>query len=389
MPSLSSSSELLPPLETITPYDRGPAITIVAFVFFFVTLIIVAVKLGTALYSKTVLLSTDAPLWIALIVAFIQSLLTQFAVDHGLGKHSSSLSTADFSKYNKLTYAAQLLLIPVLSLSKVSTCRLIHRLTPGQRIRRANMITMIAVGLWTVFALFATALQCRPHWEYLPSHCAGKGAVNYPIILINIVTDLALVVIPLIMIWSVQMTLQKRLQIIASFSSRLVLVAVSITELVYLPIYLQSSDPTWTIVDVDICNELTMYLSIIAACMPSVYRILSNLRSGLNGVHLSEIELSTTQGATGSRTESGNQGGSSSRANRRSAFFPGFRATELFSRHDTTQSGLCTIQDDATRRNRDDTESTESTRGLTEDQPPVDGVRKTVDIYIEVNDIQS
>ncbi|EHA23250.1 hypothetical protein ASPNIDRAFT_125883, partial [Aspergillus niger ATCC 1015] len=272
---------LLPPLETITPYDRGPAITIVAFVFFFVTLIIVAVKLGTALYSKTVLLSTDAPLWIALIVAFIQSLLTQFAVDHGLGKHSSSLSTADFSKYNKLTYAAQLLLIPVLSLSKVSTCRLIHRLTPGQRIRRANLITMIAVGLWTVFALFATALQCRPHWEYLPSHCVGKGAVNYPIILINIVTDLALVVIPLIMIWSVQMTLQKRLQIIASFSSRLV---------------------------------LTTYLSIIAACMPSVYRILSNLRSGLNGVHLSEIELSTTQGATGSRTESGNQGGSSSRA---------------------------------------------------------------------------
>lgn len=66
MPS-SSSSELLPPLETITPYNRGPAITLVAFVFFFVTLIIVAVKFGTALCTKTVLLSTDAPLWIALV----------------------------------------------------------------------------------------------------------------------------------------------------------------------------------------------------------------------------------------------------------------------------------------------------------------------------------
>ncbi|GFN14743.1 uncharacterized protein AtWU_04543 [Aspergillus tubingensis] len=388
MPS-SSSSELLPPLEIITPYNRGPAITLVAFVFFFVTLIIVAVKFGTALCTKTVLLSTDAPLWIALIIAFIQTLLTQFAVDHGLGKHASSFSTADFSTYNKLTYAAQLLLIPVLSLSKLSTCRLIHRLTPGQRIRRANMMNIIVVGLWTVFAVFATALQCRPHWEYLPSQCAGQGAINYPIIIINILTDLALVVIPLIMIWSVQMTLQKRLQIIASFATRLVVVAVSITELVYLPTYLHSSDPTWTIVDVDICNELIMYLSIIAACMPSVYRILSNLKTGLNGVHMSEIELSTTQGATGSRTKSGNQGGYSSRARRRSALFPGFRATELFSRLDTTQNRLCTIQDDTIRRNRDDAESTESTRGLTEDQPPADGVRKTVDIYVEVNDNRS
>ncbi|RAH60552.1 integral membrane protein [Aspergillus piperis CBS 112811] len=388
MPS-SSSSELLPPLEIITPWNRGPAITLVAFVFFFVTLIIVAVKFGTALYTETMFLSTDAPLWIALIIAFIQTLLTQFAVDHGLGKHASSLSTADFSKYNKLTYAAQLLLIPVLSLSKLSTCRLIHRLTPGQRIRRANMITIIVVGIWTVFAVFATALQCRPRWEYLPSQCAGQGAINYPIIIINILTDLALVVIPLIMIWSVQMTLQKRLQIIASFTTRLVVVAVSITELVYLPTYLHSTDPTWTIVNVDICNELIMYLSIIAACMPSVYRILSNLKTGLNGVHMSEIELSTTQGATGSRTKSGNPGGYSSRARRRSALFPGFRATELVSRFDTTQNGLGTIQDGTIRRNRDDAESTESTRGLTEDQPPVDGVRKTVDIYVEVNNNQS
>lgn len=136
-------------------------------------------------------------------------------------------------------------------------------------------------------------------------------------------------------------------------------------------------------------RRLIMYLSIIAACMPSVYRILSNLKTGLNGVHMSEIELSTTQGATGSRTKSGNPGGYSSRARRRSALFPGFRATELFSRFDTTQNGLGTIQDDTSRRNRDDAESTESTRGLTEDQPPVDGVRKTVDTYVEVNDNRS
>ncbi|RAK98221.1 uncharacterized protein BO80DRAFT_412889 [Aspergillus ibericus CBS 121593] len=382
------SSELLPPLEAITPDNRGPALTIVAFIFLFVTLIVVVVKFGSTLYSKTVLFSTDAPLWIALVIAFIQSLLTQFAVDNGLGRHTSSLSSAEFSKYNKLTYAAQLLPILVLSLSKVSTCRLIYRITPGQHIRQANMVVVIVVGLWTVFALFATAFQCRPQWEYLPSQCAGEGAVAYPIIIINILTDLALVVLPLVMLWNVQMPFQKRLQIIASFCARLIVVAVSITELVYLPTYLRSNDPTWTIVNVEICNELTMYLSIIAACMPSIYRILSSLKSGLNDVHVSDIELNTTQGATGSRSMSRNQAGSSSRARRHSTLLPGFRGTDLFSRDDNmTQNGLYTIHDSGVRRDRDGAESTESTQWLTEeDQLPVDGVRKTVDIYVEVHD---
>ena len=63
----SSSSELLPHLETITPDNRSPALTIVAFIFLFVTLIVVVIKFGSTLYSKTVLFSTDVPLWIALV----------------------------------------------------------------------------------------------------------------------------------------------------------------------------------------------------------------------------------------------------------------------------------------------------------------------------------
>ncbi|PWY80394.1 integral membrane protein [Aspergillus sclerotioniger CBS 115572] len=387
----SSSSELLPPLETITPDNRGPALTIVAFIFLFVTLIVVVVKYGSTLYSKTVSFSTDVPLWIALVIAFIQSLLTQFAVDNGLGRHAHSLSADEFSKYNKFTYAAQLLVILVLSHSKVSTCRLIYRITPGQHIRQASMIVVIIVGLWTVFALFATALQCRPPWEYLPSQCAAEGAVAYPIIVINIFTNLALVFIPLIMLWNVQMAFQKRLQIIASFCVRLVVAAVSIIELVYLPTYLHSIDPTWTIVNVDICNELTMYLSIIAACMPSIYRILSSLKSGLNDIHMPDIELSTIHGATGSKAKSRDQAGSSSRARRHSTMFPGFRATDLFSRDDNmTQNGLYTMQTNGFRRDRDGAESTESTQWLTEEnQPPISGVRKTVEVCVEVHDNHS
>ncbi|PYH97385.1 hypothetical protein BO71DRAFT_417090 [Aspergillus ellipticus CBS 707.79] len=367
---LSFSSELLPPLEAITPDNRGPILTVVAFNFLFVTLIVVVVKFGSTLYSKTLLLGTDAPLLIALVIAFIQSLLIQFVVDNGLGKHASSIPADALNQYNKVS--AQLLLILVLSLSKVSTCRLIYRITPGQHIRRASMITLITIGLWTVFAIFATAFQCRPQWRYLPSQCAGEGTIAYPIMVFNILIDLALVVIPLVMLWNVQIALQKRLQIFAAFSSRL---------LVYLPTNLHSNDPTWTIVNVNICNELMMmYLSIIAACMPSIYRILSSLRSGLNDVHLSNIELNTVGEATGSGTESRDQAHPNYfRKQQHSTFFPGFRSTDLFSMDESaTQNGLLTIHG-GFRRGSEDAVSTESTRRLTENQPS-DRVRETVDI---------
>ena len=137
--------------------------------------------------------------------------------------------------------------------------------------------------------------------------------------------------------------------------------------------------------------RLTMYLSIIAACMPSIYRILSSLKSGLNDVHMSDIELSTTQGATGSRNKCQDPAGSSSRARRHSSMFPGFRGTDLFSRHDSmTQNDLYTIHNNGFRRDRDGAESTESTQWLTEeDRPPTSGVRKTVEICIEVHDNHS
>ncbi|OJJ42381.1 hypothetical protein ASPZODRAFT_53947, partial [Penicilliopsis zonata CBS 506.65] len=294
---------LRPPLEAVTADNKGPILTVVGFSCFFITFLIVLAKLGSSVYTKAIFWNCDVPLWIALLLAFLQTLLIQFTVDHGLGQHRDKLSAYTFSRYSKLTYAAQLLLILALYLSKASTCLLVHHLTPKRQITRASSILLAVITVWMVFALLGTALQCSsPRWEYLPNRCAGEGAIAYPIIVFNIATDLALIIIPIVMLWTVQMTWQKRLQVISAFASRVLAVIVSLVELALLPKYLKSTDPTWTIVNVAICNELMMYVSIIASCMPSLYRVLRSLTTGLNDMHLSgDIELFTTTPGSSSR----------------------------------------------------------------------------------------
>lgn len=40
------------------------------------------------------------------VIAFIQSILIQFAVDNGLGKHTDSIPTRKFNRYNKVGFSA-------------------------------------------------------------------------------------------------------------------------------------------------------------------------------------------------------------------------------------------------------------------------------------------
>ncbi|KAE8153707.1 hypothetical protein BDV25DRAFT_136646 [Aspergillus avenaceus] len=303
---MASGDELLPPLGVITSDRRGPVLTIVIFILMFCSLIVILAKTAAALYVKAVPLSVDLPLWVAEVLAIIRGILIQLAVNHGLGQHIDRLSAVQFEQYNQLTYTAWFLFILALALSKGSTCRLIYQISPRQRIRKSVMSLATVVVIWTVFAILAVAFQCRaPYWKYLPDRCAGNGASLYAIMLVSILTDLGLVFIAVQMVWNVQMALQTRLQICAAFASRLIVVIVCILEMVYLPTYLHSFDPTCAysryasflhgrVLKVEICNEVVMYGSIVAACMPSLYRVLSSLKSGLTDLQVPEpLELET------------------------------------------------------------------------------------------------
>lgn len=72
---------------------------------------------------------------------------------------------------DKLVYSAEILLIAVLALSKLSTALLILELSPRKDIQRAALVTLCVIGVWTAFAILGDILQCGVPDPWV---CPGK-----------------------------------------------------------------------------------------------------------------------------------------------------------------------------------------------------------------------
>lgn len=143
-------------------------------------IIFVAAKFGSAIYFKQRRTAVNTPIWAALILAIIQVVLLQKAVDHGLGRHQDLFSDDDIQTWSKFAYVAHILLIGAMSLSKMSTILLIWRLTPSKILRRSCAVaTGIVVG-WSIFAVLGIAFQCEMPgpWLYSPERCAGEVSIH-------------------------------------------------------------------------------------------------------------------------------------------------------------------------------------------------------------------
>lgn len=229
--------------QALSSDNRGTIITLTSVSLLIVAIIFVLAKFGSVIYFKQRRTAVNTPIWIALVLAIIQVVLLQKAVDHGLGKHHNRLSEGDIQAWSKFAFPAHMLLIVVMALSKISTILLIWKLTPSKSLRRSCVVTAGIVVGWSIFAVLSIAFQCDlpDPWLYSPERCAGEvsiyhgtglqltgipsnpkqGAVFYPIAIFNILTEIIIVVQPFIMMWNVQMVWHKRVKILCSFSSRL------------------------------------------------------------------------------------------------------------------------------------------------------------------------
>jgi hypothetical protein len=96
-----------------------------------------------------------------------------------------------------------------------------------QGMRRVYPFGCVVIGAWTIFSVFALAFECgrTNPWVYTPERCAGKGALWYPIVISNILTDGALAFLFAPVAWKLQMGLTQRLTVAALFGFRLMYVA--------------------------------------------------------------------------------------------------------------------------------------------------------------------
>lgn len=108
--------------------------------------------------------------------------------------------------------------------AKISVIRLIMRLSQRRsKLYTACHIVSGIIAFWTAFSVLSIALQCkmpRP-WVYSPERCAGAGALWYPIVVLNMLTDAILAFLFAPVLWRLKMSREQRLTITSLFSIRI------------------------------------------------------------------------------------------------------------------------------------------------------------------------
>jgi hypothetical protein len=108
--------------------------------------------------------------------------------------------------------------------AKTSVIHLIMRLSQRRsRLYTACHIVRGVIAFWAAFSVLSIALQCkmpRP-WVYSPERCAGAGALWYPIVVLNLLTDAVLAFLFAPVLWRLKMSRKQRLTITSLFSIRI------------------------------------------------------------------------------------------------------------------------------------------------------------------------
>jgi len=269
------------PLYQLKPDDRGPAVIVVSYTLSSVSVAFTIVRFWLDNHRQIAFKLDDAAYTFAIIFGIASAALINVAVINGLGRHRSSLSDVQLEAFSKAIYAAQLLGLAAMASAKMSVAMLLGRIIPDYR--NSASVSFSAIAGWALFSLFAVAFGCslpRP-WDLLFSQCSTSGGkLLYPVIIFNILTDVMLSFWVLPYISTPTMKVKKRVLVCSLFGARLTVLFPAIAQLVLLSGYLRSPDKTWASYSFALCNQTTVFVSILCAALPRTNHFLSGLAQG-------------------------------------------------------------------------------------------------------------
>ncbi|KIV86603.1 hypothetical protein PV11_02203 [Exophiala sideris] len=294
----SSDSHLSAPLQALSSNNKGPWVVVCAFIFILLSLMTIFIKLFTRFKATNRLTPNDIFIILAGFLALMETITITIAVRYGLGRKGKTVSESHFVSFEKAMYTANILLIAALAAAKASVTHLIIAINPSRKLVMSCYCVLGLVAAWMIASIFALAFQCNlPHpWDFHGTKCVDLFALNVGIQTVNILTDCLLVVIPFIMMQSVQVSMSRRFVVSGLFAARLVVPAFTVPMLVFMKreYVTDTSDPTWQALVPQVFAQIMMNASILAACIPSLKPFLADIKPGLIVVNIPEHELSAS-----------------------------------------------------------------------------------------------
>ncbi|KAL8633775.1 hypothetical protein Q9189_000511 [Teloschistes chrysophthalmus] len=265
-------------------HDHGPLVSVLAWFLIVTSFLSILARVATRYAVVRQLRWDDAIITAALFLSIAHTVTTSIQAANGLGKHSGAVPERNLRPFQKSIYAGGFLYISVISLVKVSICLHLDSLTPVALQKSLIRGLGAFVCLWTIASIFAVAFQCRPPtpWQFMRGKCIDITGFWAAYDVVNVVTDVALVLMPWKILSKLQVEAKRKAIIIGCFAARIFVVAATIVQIYFLlnrttGAYDLTYDP-WIVV---LLAEIVLTLSIITACIPYLKPFMEALETGM------------------------------------------------------------------------------------------------------------
>ncbi|KAF1975454.1 hypothetical protein BU23DRAFT_458233 [Bimuria novae-zelandiae CBS 107.79] len=194
----------------------------------------------------------------------------------GAGRHVGNIPPKDFQIAFKLNFVTQPIYLIAICVVKLSVGFFLLRIAILPLYRRAIQGIMAFMGFYTLGCFFTVMFQCTNlavQWDpSVKGTCWSASTIrglSYTNVACNIITDLLFaVVIPIPMLWQLQMNRRQKTSIIGVLGLGIFATAAAIVKLSFLPYYGREGDWLWDSRNITIWTVLECCVGIIAGNLP-------------------------------------------------------------------------------------------------------------------------
>ncbi|KAL4784350.1 major facilitator superfamily domain-containing protein [Aspergillus varians] len=221
--------------------DHRPEVLVVSIVFFVLATVFVALRFVSRIFIVRKVALHDYLMLLAWVLDFGFSFALFYATSKGLGLHDVDIPVDGRASLSRANYAFTVLYNPALMAVKSSILVFYLTLTQGEKIfRYANYATLLVVNVAGLALTFVNIFQCQPvaaAWAAsLPvdAHCTDILTLYLSSSPVNIITDLAILVLPNPILTRMRLPLKQKIILVITFSFGFFVAVVDVIRIAYL-----------------------------------------------------------------------------------------------------------------------------------------------------------
>ncbi|KAI4698727.1 hypothetical protein J4E81_005338 [Alternaria sp. BMP 2799] len=223
---------------SLSDNPRGRQAVEISSVFTGLALITVVLRLYTRFFIIRCVGIEDAGIALAMLCSIGLTIAIGIQAEYGMGRHIKTIPDDHMVKFLRVRHSQRILqgtanmkrqtfwsslIVYYLSLGLTKGSMLLQyrRIFPTKKFQIANWLTMgvvVAYTIWTVFSSIFTCTPVRAFWTHEKSTCLNQFAVWFTNAAINILTDFAIILLPIPVIQKLNLGKRQKIGLISIFA---------------------------------------------------------------------------------------------------------------------------------------------------------------------------